>query len=86
MPQSLFYALACFAKDMAPGCVPIGENLLGDQICIAALGARRGKIHFWDHEVDYDAGSSPTTEKLPIIANSFEDFINGLYTKTDAGG
>jgi hypothetical protein len=81
--QGLLYSLACFAEDMAKGCIPIGADLFGNQICIGAVGLRRGMIHFWDHEVDLDTGDPPTIERLPIIADSFADFIESLYTKPE---
>jgi hypothetical protein len=81
--RGLLYALACFAEDMAKGCIPIGADLFGNQICIGTVGPRTGKIHFWDHEVDHDAGGAPTVEKLPIVAASFCNFIDSLYTKLE---
>ena len=56
-------------KDRLPDSVIIiGENLCGDQFCMAIKGPERGKIYFWDHE----------TAKVYLTANSFEDFLNRL--------
>jgi hypothetical protein len=78
--HDILYALDCFKQDLPKGCIPIAENIFGDQVCIATLGAQRGEIHFWGHDLDASAG---TMANLPLIARSLDDFVNSFYTKPE---
>ena len=78
--RDLVYALDCFKQDMPKGCLPIGENIFGDQICIGTLGEQRGEIHFWDHDLDASDG---TMANLPLIARTFDEFVNSFYVKPE---
>jgi len=71
----LRFAAETFADDLPPGLIPIGDNLLGDQLCLSVAGEHRGRIYFWDR----DTGRRES--RLPLIANSFNEFILSLYTK-----
>ena len=74
--HDILYALDCFKRDLPKGCIPIADNIFGDQICIATIGTQRGEIHFWDHDLDSSAG---TIANLPLIARSLDDFVNSFY-------
>jgi hypothetical protein len=41
------------------------------------------EILYWDHEEEADEGEEPTYDNVYLIANSFTDFINGLYEDKD---
>ena len=56
-------------NDVVPAqMIPIGENLFGDQFCLAVKGAERGKVFFWCHD----------EARICLTAESFEDFLNRL--------
>ena len=59
-------------------CFPIANDVFGNLILIVVKGRQRGKIYFWDHEMESEEGQEPTYENMTLVANSFEDFINGL--------
>ena len=42
--------------------------------------ADRGKIYFWDHEMEADEGETPNYSNLTLIADSFDEFIEGLHS------
>ena len=55
-PYDLWSRTAVY-KDRIPGrMIPIGENLFGDQFCLAIQGPDRGKIYFWSHD-DFNGSS-----------------------------
>jgi hypothetical protein len=78
--HDLLYAIDCFKEDLPKGCIPIAENIFGDQICIGILGEHRGEIRFWDHDVD---ASSGTIENLPLIARTLDQFVASFYVKPE---
>ncbi len=61
---------------------PIAYDEGGNQICIAIAGDDRGKVYFWDHELEADAsqGEDPEiADNIVLIADSFSEFLDGLY-------
>lgn len=61
-------------------CMPISRDVYGNLILLSVKGSDRGKIYFWDHEREADEGEIPNYSNLTLIADSFEEFINGLYS------
>lgn len=59
---------------------PIGYDSGGNIICISVAGDDLGKVYFWDHEREAEAAQSPELAKNTIlIADSFQEFLEGLY-------
>ena len=60
--------------------LPIANDPGGNLICISCEGNDNGRIYFWDHENEVDYSVSPDNDysNLYIIANTFDEFINGL--------
>jgi hypothetical protein len=60
---------------------PIADDVFGNRICIIVKGPDRGKIYFWDHETeaDTDQGEVADYSNMTLIADSFNEFIDGLY-------
>ena len=58
--------------------LPIASDVYGNLILISVKNADRGKIYFWDHEMEADNGETPDYSNLTLIADSFDEFINGL--------
>lgn len=61
----------------------IGENGMGDLICLCMEGENYGKVYFWDHNWEAEDGEEPTYRNVHLIANSFKDFINSLYKENE---
>lgn len=61
---------------------PVAADAGGNLICISMAGDDYGKIYFWDHdrEAEPDDGESPeTVDNITLIADSFDEFLNGLH-------
>ncbi len=60
---------------------PIASDVCGNHICITVKGPNRGKIYFWDHETEADTeqGEVADYSNMTLIADSFNEFIDGLY-------
>ena len=60
---------------------PISSDVFGNRICLIVKGPDRGKIYLWDHETeaDTDQGEVADYSNMTLIADSFNEFIDGLY-------
>lgn len=60
---------------------PIAYDSFGNLILIGVKNPNRGKIYFWDHDMETDPsqGEKPDYSNMTLIADSFEEFIDGLY-------
>jgi hypothetical protein len=58
---------------------PIGSDSFGNLICISVMGSDRGKIYFWDHEMEAGDDEEADYTNLTLIADSFEEFLNSLH-------
>lgn len=57
---------------------PIAHDAGGNLVCVSTGVGDDGKVYFWDHEFEADEGEPPGHENIYSIADSFEEFINGL--------
>ena len=65
-----------FRQDTPRNLFPIGCTPNGDSICLSLSGQDAGSVLFWD----YYAPHSPSTyDNVYKIANSFDEFIQGLF-------
>ena len=55
--------------------LPIASDPFGNFVCISLDGEDKGKVYFWDHELEPE---EPSYENLSLIANSFSEFLNNL--------
>ena len=60
---------------------PIAGDSFGNLICISVMNPDRGKIYFWDHDRETDP---PDDSNLTLIANTFEEFLDGLHEPPEA--
>ncbi len=69
-----------YKKRIPDNCIPIGADPGSNLILLSVKGSDRGKIYFWDHEMeaDTDQGEIPDYSNLTLIADSFDEFINNL--------
>lgn len=60
----------------------IMDDPFGNAICIGLTGEHRGRLYFWDHELEPDPddwdGEVKLSGNIMLLANSFTDFIAGL--------
>lgn len=74
-------------KDVGKRCpshmIPIADDGFGNRILLSAKGADRGKVYFWDHDMEANDDETPDYSNLSLIADSFEEFTNGLYEPED---
>ncbi len=77
------YNLLCKLRDMGSripcDCFPVACDSCGNLICIVIKGSDRGKIYFWDHELEAADGEEPSYDNLTLIADSFDEFLNSLH-------
>ena len=58
--------------------IPIADDPGGNAICLGMSGNERGKVYFWDHEMEADEGDEPTFENVYLVAESFASFLKSL--------
>ena len=67
---------------LPPGFLPIAVNTGRDLICLCLEGENTGQVFFWDGEeeedFDYEVGEVAGYSNVYLIANTFEEFVNGL--------
>jgi hypothetical protein len=68
-------------KRMPTHIVPIAYDSGGNFVCISCGNNDYGKVYFWDleREVDYSVSDDSDYSNLYMIADSFEEFLNGLH-------
>jgi len=72
-----------FGDEMIPPhLLPIIDNAIGDHVCIAVAGDRRGAVFSWQHELyDYHGGRpwlQPWELAVAEVAPSFSAFLESL--------
>ncbi|MGL4426185.1 MAG: SMI1/KNR4 family protein [Alphaproteobacteria bacterium] len=75
-----------YAGDRVPeNTLPIAADVYGNLILLSVKGPDRGKIYFWDHEMeaDTDHGETPDYSNLTLVADSFDEFIQNLKSEDD---
>lgn len=60
---------------------PVAYDPGGNLICISVEGADTGSVYFWDHEQESEEGTLPDYSNVILIADSFDEFLNGLHEK-----
>lgn len=75
----------CESERYPANAIPIGDDVFGNRILLFVKGIDREKIYFWDHEMeaDTDQGEVADYSNLTLIADSFEEFINGLKSEEE---
>lgn len=65
--------------------IPIGDDPGGNLILLSVKTPDRGKVYFWDHEMeaDTDQGEIADYSNLTLISDSFEEFLNGLHSSEE---
>ena len=72
-----------FNGDRLPkGLIAIGRDSFGNLICISVGLGNYGKVYFWEYKGSVPLGEEPWWDNVFLIANSFTDFINSLYSRS----
>ncbi|OAI46401.1 hypothetical protein AYO44_02225 [Planctomycetaceae bacterium SCGC AG-212-F19] len=58
---------------------PIANDAFGNLICISLSGKDTSSVYFWDHENEPE-DEDTEFRNIHLIADSWEEFINGLVT------
>lgn len=80
--------MRCFSGGIPTELLVIASDCFGNGICIGISGDARGKVYFWDHELegqneeDWD-GSVETCQATTLHASSFAEYIAGSYIDDD---
>ena len=63
----------------------IMDDPCGNAVCLGVKSAARGKIYFWDHELESAEWDSAldSAPHLTLLAESFTEFIRGLEEDPD---
>ncbi|MFB8091748.1 SMI1/KNR4 family protein [Bacillus velezensis] len=67
-----------YEEQMPDWIIPIADGDGGDQVCLGVKGEATGKVYFWDHEL------TNGVKDTFLVANSFSDFIQSLFTEEAA--
>lgn len=63
--------------------IPFADDPFGNAICVGISGKDKGKVFFWDHENEGNKSEQPFYGNIQIIAESFQNFLNGLFEWVD---
>ncbi len=79
--DDILYHLKLYRYRIPKNMISIACDNYGNQILLSVKGPDYGKVYFWDHEQEADTenGEEPSYNNLTLIANSFDEFMNGLY-------
>jgi len=58
-----------------PGYCPIACDSCGNLVLLGVVGAERGAVYFWDHELET---GEPVMDNMSRIAGSFTEFVESL--------
>ncbi|MGM0554959.1 MAG: SMI1/KNR4 family protein [Myxococcota bacterium] len=79
---NLIWTTKVFAGRIPERMIPIADDPFGNQYCLA-LTRGRGKVFFWDHELE---GSEDEDEPLILIAESFTEFFESFEVDENPQG
>lgn len=77
--MNLLEKLKTYSARIPDNMFPIANDDLGNLILVVKR-PERGKVYFWDHEMEVAEGEIPDYSNLTLISDSFDDFINSLRT------
>lgn len=67
-----------FGERIPADTLPIATALGGNLVLIGTAGANSGKIFYWDHNWECEAGQLPDYRNVHRVAESLEAFLAGL--------
>jgi len=73
-------AFKIFKERIPEQLVPIGDDPVGNQICIAVEGSEIGAVYLWDHEQEH---YPPSFRNIHKLSPSFQIFIDNFFELVD---
>ncbi|MGL5784970.1 MAG: SMI1/KNR4 family protein, partial [Alphaproteobacteria bacterium] len=82
---NLLFIMNMYLERIPLNTIPIANDQNGNLVLLSVKGSDRGKIYFWDHEMeaDTDHGETPDYSNLTLVADSFDEFIQNLKSEDD---
>jgi hypothetical protein len=82
---NLIKEIGIYEKRMPECVIPIGDLPGGNQLCLSLSPPSEGCIFVWDHENEMDKKfrCHRSFQNMYLAADSFDDFIKGLYPMKD---
>ncbi|MBI9076954.1 MAG: SMI1/KNR4 family protein [Desulfatibacillum sp.] len=81
--HSIGYALDIYAGRIPKELLPIADDAFGNLILMGLKKRRRGKIYFWDHELESDESTGKYWGNVTQIAEDFSTFFQSLSPEFD---
>jgi hypothetical protein len=73
----LYHNYFILSDRIPPGLLPIGDDGVGNKICLGVASENYGKVYLWsDTEQDLDEDAS--TDTVELLTNSLEEFFGAL--------
>ncbi|MEC9291416.1 MAG: SMI1/KNR4 family protein [Pseudomonadota bacterium] len=77
--RTLEWNLSTLSNRIPSNFLPIGEDSGGNCLLLGLAPEQLGEVWFWDHEEEADAGEEPDMSNMILVADSFKEFMEGLY-------
>jgi cell wall assembly regulator SMI1 len=79
--SNLEQVLDTFRDRLPSDVLPIARDPFGNLVLLGLGGKVRGKVYFWDHELEPDG--VPNWSNIDLVADSFDRFMAGLTPNED---
>jgi hypothetical protein len=79
--NSLQFVMQQFEGRMPEDLLPVAGDTFGNQICLGLEGESRGKVFFWDHEMEPLERGEPDYANTRLLANTFDEFLDSLFDR-----
>ena len=81
--RGLLERIKMFSGRIPKNMLPIANDSGGNLVLLSVSGSDYGKFYFWDHNWEAEEGKVPDYSNLTLIADSFDEFINGLKDESE---
>jgi hypothetical protein len=79
--NSLQFVMQQFEGRVPEELLPVAGDMFGNQICLGLEGENRGKVFFWDHEMEPLEGGEPDYANIRLLASTFDEFLDSLFER-----
>lgn len=80
--DDLFECVVGYRDRMPKSVIPIASDAGDNQVCLGVVGDVKGKVFFWEFEKEVTE-TEPDFSNMSLIANSFEEFILSMRSRSD---
>ena len=74
---------ALYSDRIPSNLIAFADDPFGNAICIGIGSDNLGKVFFWNHELESEYKKEPSKESPTLVAESFSEFLSGLYEYVD---